>query len=222
MGMKIRDNSALLKYMSGTPVQHFIMFEGLVFYKMYHPMQQTVLDDGDYEKKQDLVTETIVVHSVCFAILGIVEHRAVTRYLKDNDWNMMWIETFSRYINIYMNQGLFFEQAQFFLYTIYPKKMGDGAIGIFARLDAFDLLMMFDILIFVGTLASLFVFLFRGTIPDKGFKEFIKLDEEKKNDTEVDGDFLSVNFSFKRRLAAMSCNAFMNMFVLYMTLIDEY
>ena len=100
--------------------------------------------------------------------------------------------------------------------------MGEGAIGIYARLDAFDLLMMFDILIFEGTLLSVIVFLFRGTIADKGFKEFIKLDEEKKNDTEVDGDFLSVNFCFKRRLAAMSCNAFLNMFVLYKTLIDEY
>jgi hypothetical protein len=120
MGMKIRDNSALLKYMSGTPVQHLIMFSGLMLYKMTQPMEQTVLDDEDYAKKQDLVTETIVVHGVCFAILGIVEHHAVTRYLKDNDWNMMWIETVSRYINIYMNQGLYFEQAQFFRYTTVP------------------------------------------------------------------------------------------------------
>jgi hypothetical protein len=100
--------------------------------------------------------------------------------------------------------------------------MGDGANGSYSPLDAFDLLMMFDILIFLGTLASLVIFLIRGTIPDREFEEFIKDDEEKKKNVEFNGDFLSVNFCFKRRLTAMSCNAFVNMFVLYLIFKDEY
>jgi hypothetical protein len=135
---------------------------------------------------------------------------------------MMWIETFSRYTNIYMNQGLFFTQAHFFLYTIMPNKMGESAIGCFCTLDAFGLLMMFDILIFTGTVASLVVFLIRGTVQAEDSEEFLKLDIERRNDLEIDGDFLSVNFYFKRRLAAMSCNAFMNIFVLYLIHTDSY
>ena len=129
---------------------------------------------------------------------------------------MMWVEAFSRYITLFKNQGLFFMQANFFLYTIMPNKMGESAIGSFATLDAYDLLIMFDILIFTGTLASLVVFLIRGTIQDREFEEFLKLDREIRNNVEIDGDFLSVNFCFKRRLAAMSCNAFLNIFVLYL------
>jgi hypothetical protein len=168
------------------------------------------------------VAWTTIVHGVCFAILAIVEHPKVIEYFESSGWNMMWIETVSRYTNIYMNQGLFFTQAHFFLYTIMPRKMGESAIGRFATLDAFCLLMMFDILIFTGTLASLVVFLIRGTIQDEDYEEFLKLDKERSNDLEIDGDFLSVNFYFKRRLAAMSCNAFMNIFVLYLIHTDSY
>jgi hypothetical protein len=172
--------------------------------------------------KDYLVTWMTIVHGVCFLILATVERKMVQDYFDSKGWNTLWIETLSRYTNIYMNQGLFFQLAHYFLYTIIPKKMDERAIGSFATLDDFDLLMMFDILIFAGTFASLVVFLIRATFTDQEFVEFIKPDEEKKYKMEIDGDFLSVNFRFKRRLAAMSCNVFLNIFVLYLIHNDKY
>jgi hypothetical protein len=56
--------------------------------------------------------------------------------------------------------------------------MDEAETGRFCALDPFELLMMFDILVFAGTLASFAVFLLRGTLEDEDFEEFIKLPQE--------------------------------------------
>ena len=91
-------------------------------------MKKYDLDDQDFEMKDYLVTWMTIVHGVCFLILATVERKMVQDYFDRKQWNTLWIETLSRYTNIYMNQGLFFQLAHFFLYTIIPKKMDERAI----------------------------------------------------------------------------------------------
>ena len=166
----------------------------------------------------------IAVHGLCFVTLAIVESPKIVSYLECRKWNLTWIETVVRYVNVPLSQGLFFMLTHFFLYSIKPKKMdgSDSAIGHFATLDPFDLLMMFDIMLYICTLTSLTVFIVRATFEDTSFEEFVKLEQERVENKEVAGDFLSSNFMFKRRLTAMSSNAFLSIYILYLILTDEY
>lgn len=165
----------------------------------------------------------IAVHGVCFLTLAITENRTILDYLEAHRWNMTWIETVVSYVNIPLSQGLFFMLTHFFLYTIKAIKMKEGSeTGLFATLDPIDLLMMFDILLYVCTLTSLLVFIIRATFEDESFEEFVKYEQERKENKEVAGDFLSVNFCFKRRLTTMSCNAFLSIFILYLIRSDAF